>query len=46
MQFDCKIHKVVNLKLTIKILLKGLRSPQESVHDLSPIESFRIPSKV
>uniref|UniRef100_A0A663DSC1 VPS50 subunit of EARP/GARPII complex n=1 Tax=Aquila chrysaetos chrysaetos TaxID=223781 RepID=A0A663DSC1_AQUCH len=24
---------------------QGLRSPQESVHDLSPIESFRIPSK-
>ncbi|XP_025921144.1 syndetin isoform X3 [Apteryx rowi] len=24
---------------------QGLRSPQESVHDLGPIESFRIPSK-
>ncbi|XP_053914744.1 syndetin isoform X1 [Cuculus canorus] len=24
---------------------QGLRSPQESVHDLSPIESFRIPTK-
>ncbi|XP_009869648.1 PREDICTED: coiled-coil domain-containing protein 132-like, partial [Apaloderma vittatum] len=23
----------------------GLRSPQESIHDLSPIENFRIPSK-
>lgn len=30
----------------IKILLKGLRSPQESVHDLSPIENLRFPTKV
>ncbi|XP_010192645.1 PREDICTED: coiled-coil domain-containing protein 132, partial [Mesitornis unicolor] len=30
---------------TVKILLQGLRSPQESVHDLSPIETFRIPCK-
>ncbi|CAG11126.1 unnamed protein product [Tetraodon nigroviridis] len=25
---------------------QGLKSPQESVADLSPVENFRIPSKV
>uniref|UniRef100_A0A671RJU2 Syndetin-like n=1 Tax=Sinocyclocheilus anshuiensis TaxID=1608454 RepID=A0A671RJU2_9TELE len=32
-------------KFTVSFLCQGLKSPQESVVDMSPVESFRTPSK-
>ncbi|KAG8138985.1 hypothetical protein E2320_001777, partial [Naja naja] len=41
----CLIIVIAESDIFVFSPIKGLKSPQESIHDLSPLENFRIPSK-